>query len=204
MSAFTFAELLGLAPKPIQTTVKAVPAKITTAASRSPLGSMQNHHDPRVAAMYRRLGKAKAVTAPSAPAAKAAAVGKLPQAVSAFAQNAASMAARSRKPVAGPRPAASKPANALSFAHLMPAPANYEDDAEISALSAKAFATQVHAAANKARTGIGMTVPKPTGVAAQILAAGQKARTLTKDSPLPTDPVVRGIILAGRKRRGEI
>jgi hypothetical protein len=91
-----------------------------------------------------------------------------------------------------------------SFAHLLPAPHEVEDDATASSANAKAIAAAVHAAANKARSPLRSDAPAPTGLAAGILAAGQKARSPT-NAPLPPANSFAGkVIQAGKKRRGEI
>jgi hypothetical protein len=65
------------------------------------------------------------------------------------------------------------------------------------------IAAQVLAAAQRARTG-GNPLSKPTGVAAAVLAAAEKARTPAGFEPLPPDSIAARVIAAGKKRRGEI
>jgi hypothetical protein len=68
----------------------------------------------------------------------------------------------------------------------------------------EAMARAVLKAGELARNG-GHERPKPEGFAAQVLEAGRKRRSLSVVEPdLPTDPTARAIVLAGRRRRGEI
>jgi hypothetical protein len=68
----------------------------------------------------------------------------------------------------------------------------------------QAMAREVIKAAELARNG-GHALPAPTGFAAKVIAAGEKRRSLSIAEPeLPTDPTARAIVLAGRRRRGEI
>lgn len=110
----------------------------------------------------------------------------------------------SRQPAAATRPTTpkpSRPTKAVSFAHLLAAPVDYEYDAEVSTGHARASA--ITAAAAKARGIIPVTKPPQGTPAAAILAAGRMARLPTGTrTPRPTGLAAK-IIAAGKKRRGE-
>jgi hypothetical protein len=65
----------------------------------------------------------------------------------------------------------------------------------------QAMARAILEAGALARNG-GHARPKPEGMAAQIIAAGARARDVEPE--MPTDPIAKAIVLAGRRRRGEI
>jgi hypothetical protein len=69
---------------------------------------------------------------------------------------------------------------------------------------AEAMAREVLRCGELAR-GIGPQRAAPTGLAAKVIAAGVARRALSVVEPeLPTDPVARAIVLAGKRRRREI
>jgi hypothetical protein len=105
-----------------------------------------NHHDPRVAAMYRRLAGQKSPTKGATKRAQGVSTGK------------------SASPLKSP------------FAHLIAAPPDPDrDTAPVTATrSMSKAAAAILAAAERARSPTG--APDATGVAAQIIAAGKRRR----------------------------
>ena len=71
------------------------------------------------------------------------------------------------------RPPQSKPI-ASQFAHLVPFESGYPAPELPAPISPQAGAAQVLAAAARARTPTGTGTPEPTGIAAQVLAAGRR------------------------------
>ncbi|MGD1109244.1 MAG: hypothetical protein ABR885_02990, partial [Mycobacterium sp.] len=84
-------------------------------------------------------------------------------------------------PVAPPRKSA-KPALRSDFSHLRPivpaAPPHQTRRTAVTPTVERSLAEQILAAGARAKTPTGTGAPKPTGLAAEIIAAGKKRREL--------------------------
>jgi len=149
---------------------------------------LTEHHDPRVAAMYRRL--VGITTAP-------------PTSARPTPPKAKTTASKPAKAAPPPRHAAAKP---LDFSHLKPA-IPFEEDAEdalptgAASASPRAFARAVQRASAKAASPTGTTAPPMTAFARGVINAGRKARGEIA-TPSPTGFAAK-VAAAARKARGE-